>query len=701
MNPKKQISAMIFFATIISFLDAQEPQFTRIDTGTLVEEVVRGRGMYPVDIDQDGDLDLYIGNSTGVTLTGGGSGKNRPNLLYRNERNGNFTKITEGILANKIYETNPGNNWGDFDNDGDWDLFNHGEIFVNDSFGYAEKVIQVSNKDEFCGTWIDYDGDSYLDIFTNVLLDQNYMYKNNGDGTFTNIQVGAPSTAGIGGSQSSAWADCDNDGDLDVFEANLCIGNTCGDGLVNNNLYINEGDGTFSMIESDSPIVSDAMGAGGGSWGDYDNDGDMDLYVVSLMSSVNMLYRNNGNLEFERDTIEPEEAYDKYSYGSTWGDFNNDGTLDLFVGVINGSVFGESKPFKENLLFMNQGDGTFTRVTTGNVISDGAQALAANDIDNDGDLDLVITHGNLAPPFLTYIYRNDGNENHWLNFTCEGTTSNRSAIGTRIRVKAKIRGNDEWMTRELTQENGLHACNGARLHFGLGDASLSDSVIIRWPSGLSDTMVNVPADQFYHAIESTALDIDFRATNYIQLIKPLYADSLDNINDSIQLDLSEHFSLVTGNVIPDIEGDTLTFSIRSNENPDVVVASIDPVSTLLTLKGGTASGTSNIEIITSAGFTRRMDQFTVTHTIIDLIDLKQPDPSLLIYPNPSNTLLTIETEFPRSNLIEISTMNGQSIYHAKMEGKTKQIDLSPFQHGVYIITVRSNDYLSTRKIIKL
>ena len=640
MKPKNVIQVMVVLVFITDFAFAQMPQFTRIDTGTLVQEVVRGRGMYLVDMDQDGDLDLYIGNSTGVNFPEA-AGENRPNLLYRNDRNLNFTKITEGILANKIYETNPGNNWGDFDNDGDWDLFNHGEIFVNDGFGYAEEVITINNEDEFCGTWVDYNGDSYLDIFTNVvglnMEGNNYMYRNNGDGTFSNVSIGAPTSEGVGGSQSSAWADCDNDGDLDVFEANLCIITTCGGGLVKNNLYINQGDGTFSMINGDSPVVSDAMGAGGGSWGDYDNDGDMDLYVVSLMSSANILYRNNGDLNFERDTIEPEEAYDKFTYGSSWGDFNNDGYLDLFVGVIKGPVFGEMKPFNENLFFMNQGDGSFARITSGDVITDGAQAMAANDIDNDGNLDLIITHGNLAPPFLTYIYKNEGNANHWMNFTCEGTTSNRSAIGTRIRIKAKIGGKDVWMTRELAQENGIHACNGARLHFGLGNALSADSVIIRWPSGLTDIMTNIPADQFYRAVEDSALFIDYKATNYIQL-NPGFAEvEFSETGESINIDLKDHYKLIIGDTIPDIIGDTLEFVLHTNENSDAVNASLD--GGVLTLNAGSKGGTSTIQVIASAGFTQRMDQFTVSSSVsTPSIQTKQ---SINIYPNPAKDIFHI------------------------------------------------------------
>jgi hypothetical protein len=598
-----QVNSAIFVLLISAVaVKAQIPEFTRIDTGTLVDEAVRGRGVYPVDFDNDGDLDLYIGNSTGL------GGTNRPNLVYKNERNFQFTKIRNGILATKIYNTNPGNNWGDADNDGDWDLFNHGELYINDGFGNFEiSPDLISSKKEVCGTWIDYNNDSYLDIFTNVFLDGNYMYKNNGDNTFSKVSIGPPTDNSIGISQSSSWSDCDNDGDLDFFEPNFLIfwePST----PANNKLHINNNDGTFSEIDSHSPIVNDSLGATGGAWGDYDNDGDMDIYVFSVMvgETTNYLYRNMGNLNFERIIIEPDSTIKKFTYTGTWGDFNNDGFLDLFVGVVPAaSVLQKHCTFKENLFFINNGDGTFSRKTTGSIIKDGAQALAANDFDNDGDLDLIITHGNLAPPYLTYIYANNGNDNNWMNFTCEGTHSNRSGIGTRISVKARIGENDVWMMRELTQENGLHSCNGARLHFGLGDAELADSVIIRWPSAHIDTFLNVTSNQFYTAIEDSVVELDLRVTNYIEYA-PAIEVPLMFIGDSTTIDLADHFRFVMGDTIPEITGDTLQFLLIDEGDPDILIPNLE--GTILTLKTGGTPGSSVLQVkVTTEGFMSRID----------------------------------------------------------------------------------------------
>ena len=683
----------------LSFVtQAQFPEFTKIDTGTLVNETVRGRGVYPVDFDNDGDLDLYIGNSTGL------NGTNRPNLVYKNERNFRFTKIRNGILATKRYYTNPGNNWGDVDNDGDWDFYNHGELYINDGYGNFEiSPDTINDKQEYCATWVDYNNDSYLDIFTNVFLDGNYMYKNNGDNTFSEVSIGPPTDNTTGISQSSSWSDCDNDGDLDFFEPNFRVFFQSAT-PVNNNLFINNNDGTFSGIDSLSPIVMDSLGASGGAWGDYDNDGDMDIYVFSVMETTNYLYRNLGNLNFERVILEPDTAIAKFTYSGTWGDFNNDGYLDLFVGVVPADkVLGKNCTFKENLFYINNGDGTFSRKTTGSVIKDGAQALAANDFDNDGDLDLIITHGNLANPRLTYIYANNGNNNNWLNFTCEGTHSNRSGIGTRIRVKAHIGDNDVWMMRELAQENGLHSCNGARLHFGMGDTELADTVIIRWPSAYIDTFLNVPANNFYRAIEDSVLKLDLTAYNYIEYIPDIEQQEMQT-SESVTFDLADHFRFVTGDTVPKITGDTLRFTLLEDENPDILTSSLN--GSELTLQAGNTEGSSAAKIKISAGdFTERIDYISVLVRNPEKVYVVSDDPWVKIYPNPAGDQLNIEfTSTPEVNtIVELMDISGKIIVTSTLENNitTHTINLQSCHEGLYFIRISNEKYTLTEKVIKI
>jgi hypothetical protein len=528
------------------------------------------------------------------------------------------------------------------------------------------------------------------------------MYKNNGDNTFSEVSIGPPTDNSIGISQSSSWSDCDNDGDLDLFEPNFLIfweSST----PPNNKLHINNNDGTFSELNSLSPIVTDGLGASGGAWGDYDNDGDMDIYVFSVMvgETTNYLYRNMGNLNFERVILEPDSTKMKFTYSGTWGDFNNDGFLDLFVGVVPANnVLEKSCTFKENLFFINNGDGTFSRKTTGSIIKDGAQALAANDFDNDGDLDLIITHGNLANPRLTYIYANNGNENNWMNFTCEGTHSNRSAIGTRIRVKAHIGENDVWMMRELTQENGLHSCNGARLHFGLGDAELADSVIMYWPIGHIDTVTNLSANHFYKAIEDSIIEICYKATNYIQLLPNFDTVKFTESGESINIDLQDHYRLITGDTVPEISGDTLNFELHSNENNDVVTASLN--GSVLTLQAASLEGTSRIQVIVSAGFTKRMDQILVSFDDgITSSNLIIKELLINVYPNPTSEQLTIESQLPITGTIQLINTISHIVHSEEIQNKkTHTIKLDTYPPGVFILRISNGGNITQKLIVK-
>lgn len=500
----KTLAGAVSFLFAVNGISGQIPQFTRIDTGSLVNEVIRGRGLYVVDYDLDGFLDLYVGNSTGV------GGMNRPNLLFRNEGDGIFIKSNDSVISSKIYKWNPGNNWADLDNDGDPDLFNEGEITLNDGNGSFSRGPVINGREDICSIWIDFNQDGYLDILSDVYMDGNYAYKNLGNGSFEEVQAGDFNTRGVGGSQSFSTADVDNDGDMDVYEANICAFEACNPPIPNT-LYLNSNNGTFTAFISNSPLVNQAMESSGSSWGDYDNDGDMDIYVLSISDKRDVLFRNEGNMEFTEIILDPEIAGNKMSYSSSWGDLNNDGYLDLFVSVVpDGNLVFPDYTWFNNMMYLNRGDGTFYRLKYGDIINDGGEPFVMNDFDNDGDLDIIIGHGNGARPYLVYQYLNNGNTNHWLNISCEGTKSNRSAIGTRIKVKAWVGDKSEWMMREISQENGVHACNGPRLHFGLGSAEKADSVIIRWPSGLIETYTDIPADKFYKAVENRGFEEDSR-----------------------------------------------------------------------------------------------------------------------------------------------------------------------------------------------
>ena len=214
-----------------------------------------------------------------------------------------------------------------------------------------------------------------------------------------------------GYSNGVAWGDYDNDGDLDLYVANLSEANV---------LYRNNGDGTFTDVTSEAGVGCTGYSRGV-AWGDYDNDGDLDLYVANS-DGANVLYRNNGDGTFTDVTDEAGVGCTGSSRGVAWGDYDNDGDLDLYVANF----------YEANVLYRNNGDGTFTMVGAGVGCTGSSKGVAWGDYDNDGDLDLYVANWDEA----NVLYRNNGNLNHWLQIRLHGTISNRSAIGTKVKVIA-------------------------------------------------------------------------------------------------------------------------------------------------------------------------------------------------------------------------------------------------------------------------
>jgi hypothetical protein len=292
---------------------------------------------------------------------------------------------------------------------------------------------------------------------------------------------------------------------------------------------------------------------------------------------------------------------------------------------------GDTSATPYNLLFVNDGDGGFANILDHTLAYEDAHTVLMFDHDNDGDLDVMLVRYSWSTDGINNLFINEGNNNSWLILTCEGTVSSRSAIGTRIYAKCFANGKHITQTREITPINGHLTYAGLRVHFGLGDADIIDTLIIRWPSGHIDEYLNVKANQFYRAIEDESLEIDFKASNYIQY-NPVIPDDTITEGESITLDLAEYYQFMEGDTVPEIVGDTLTFSIDNVENPDAVTATIE--GNMLTLSAGTAGETSNIKVIASAGFTKRMDQFTVYAGFVGIANYPAAQ-RIRIYPNPT------------------------------------------------------------------
>ncbi len=469
-----------------------DSSFAKITTGPLVADPDFSYGASWADYDNDGDLDMFV--------TKGGS---RPNALYRNDGGGVFTPITTGSIVTDL-GTSVSASWGDYDNNGHLDLFvaNQGQgcfLYRNNGNGAFTRVttgpVVTNVADSISGTWGDYDGDGFIDLYvTNpgfgVL---NFLYHNNGNGTFTRLTNGA-----VGGDAefkntiAAAWGDYDNDGDPDLYVANSGFN---GSFFANELLYRNDGNGAFTKILTDPAVT-----AGGGSFScafvDYDNDLDLDLYVsnANAGSTVNpneFLFQNNGNGTFTRVTNSIIAADGGNSQGVAWGDYDNDGWIDLFV-----ANFGQN-----NSLYRNNGDGTFTKTSAGSLGNDGGSSISCiwGDYDNDGFLDLFVT--NLGEN--NFLYRNNGNSNAWLHVKCVGGPSNRAAIGAKVKVLAAIGGTNRWQMREIASREGFGSPGTLYGEFGLGDATNASLLRIEWPSRLITEMDNVPARQLLTVTERT------------------------------------------------------------------------------------------------------------------------------------------------------------------------------------------------------
>jgi hypothetical protein len=473
--------------------------FTRITEGPLVNDDRYSEGSAWGDINNDCHLDVFVPDAFAE----------RSNLLFLNNGDGTFTQVTEGPVVTDIGRSS-GCAFGDFDNDGDLDLFvpnwegMDSHLYLNNGDGTFTKVTSgdIVNDEgwSFNASVVDYDNDGSLDIYVDngaftTSPEGNFLYNGNGDGTFSKITEGEPVTDEEY-SLSSSWCDFDNDGDQDLFTANSRP--FAGVPLANF-LYLNNGDGSFTKVTS-GIVVTDIRTSTGGSWGDYDNDGDFDLFVANWDGENNQLYLNNGDGSFSRVTSGQIVNDGGSSVSGAWGDYDNDGFLDLYVA----NDWNEN-----NFLYHNDGDGTFTRITVGDIVNNGGRSNGAtwSDYNNDGYLDMFVPNGQ-DPPQSNFLYMNNGvSGNSWVNIRFVGTVSNASAVGTRVEAGAVLVDTLVWQYRELSGHQGFNAQESFNVEFGLGSAMVLDSLVIDWPSGLSETYTGLDVDEFYLAIEGEGISV--------------------------------------------------------------------------------------------------------------------------------------------------------------------------------------------------
>ena len=484
---------------------ASGQSFTRITTGPITTDVAASRSVNWVDVNNDGYLDLFV--STGLE-----GGEN--DLLYVNngpDSNFTFRKVTNSPIV-QDHMPSDGSSWADFNNDGNLDAVvvawydSSNYFYTNNGNGIftlnsTSPIVTDRGYSETC-SWGDYDNDGYVDLYVSNSGGnlRNFLYHNNHDGTFARVATGSIVLDQYS-SRGVSWVDYDNDGDLDMF-----VVNQSGQ---NENLYKNmlkeTGTATFTRITA-GPLVNDGGNSMSASWGDIDNDGDLDVFIANgwPSASFNSLFLNNGDGTFTKvlnDTIVKTAGF---SMGSAWGDFDNDGDLDLMVTTAYGPGASTNLLYKNML--METGTLSFQRVGAGDIVTDTGYSYgcAWGDYDRDGDLDLFVAK-TLNEHESNALYRNDNNNgNHWLEVRCVGVTSNRSGIGAKIRIKATINGNPVWQLREVDGQSGYCGQNLDQ-HYGLGNATIIDTIKIEWPGGTLDVYANVGPDRIVVAREGAGL----------------------------------------------------------------------------------------------------------------------------------------------------------------------------------------------------
>ncbi len=491
------MTARVMILFVLLNLTSYSQQFARILTGAPVNDGGESFGVAWVDINNDGFPDLIISN-------GGAAGVKQRNFIYLNNGNGTFTKVTSGDIIQDSSISN-GATIADYDNDGFPDIFianrnsNANLLFKNINGTSFQRISTGSIVTDVGNTngasWVDYNNDGFVDLYAVNFMGTRFLYKNNGNGTFTKIDTGlvvTESTTSI----TCSFGDYDNDNLPDLFIANPGSGNE---------LFHNEGNGYFKKIISGSGVDNVGISMSG-TWGDYDNDGYLDLFVANQQGTKNFLYHNERNGTFRKITTGDIVNDTSWGISGSWVDYDNDGYLDLFVTNWNNH---------KNFLYHNDGppNFTFTKILTGDIVNDIGNSMAAawGDYDNDGYPDLFVANrGNLN----NFLYKNNNTGNNWINFTCTGMTSNKSAIGTKVRIKAKLNGADTWQLREISAQQGYNSENDLRVSFGIGQSTIIDSVIVQWPSGIKDVFTNILSDKFYKITEGSGIQIITTIKNF-------------------------------------------------------------------------------------------------------------------------------------------------------------------------------------------
>ena len=497
-------------------------------------------GVALLDYDNDGYLDIFFVNGAAIPSLKKDSPKYY-NRLFHNNHDGTFTDVTEKAgLAGDGYDM--GVAVGDFDNDGWPDIFiasvtknhlyrnNHDGTFtdVTDKAGVGSPMFQGKKMWSAAAGWFDYDNDGKLDLFVanyckwEVNKDPvclsggrlraychpkfyeplpSSLYRNNGDGTFTDVSEKMGITKKMGKGMGVAFNDYDGDGYLDVFVAN--------DNMPNALFHNLKGKG-FEEVAMDVGVAysenGKAVSGMGAEFRDLDNDGWPDIWHTAVELETFPLFRNRGDgifLDVTGRSGLARPTLEMSGWSNGVADFDNDGLKDLFVArgnVLDNIAEFSTRTYAEpNSIFRNTGKMTFADVTaqTGPAmqVQEPYRGGVAGDLFNDGHMDLVLTVLNGKARILRNVTAND---NNWIAFQLEGTKSNRMAIGAQVKITTEDGVNQYDI---VSTSAGFGASRDPRPHFGLGQFKTVKQVEVRWPNGTKQILKDLPANQIHRVVE--------------------------------------------------------------------------------------------------------------------------------------------------------------------------------------------------------
>ena len=485
----KSDNVLIFLISVLLFLSFSLSVFSQVVFDDVTynahvtaneDKIGQGHGVVFADFNNDGWEDLYLL----VTLDF--------NHLFLNNQNGTFEDIawSAGVAGPDTNVGDRGTNAVDYDNDGDLDLYlsNTGINWLlrNDGDLHFSNVTWSSGAGGSSWTlggtsvWADYNGDGYIEPFASNWDGMCQLFRNNGNGSFSEITLQAGLYNEQGYSPSSTWLDYDNDGDPDLF-VSRARGNP-------NRLWRNNGDGSFTDVGEQAGLAIDIEGHGA-SIVDYDNDGFIDILQVSD-KGANALFHNNGDGTFTNVASQAGVDDNQRTLAGAWGDFDNDGWMDLYTVNF----------WRPNVLYFNNGDGTFRIDDNFYRDWEAGYSITLGDYNNDGFLDIY--HSNSGQK--VHLYQNQGNSNHWLKIRLHGVVSNSYGVGARVSVYT----NDLVRHQELSTGSGYAGQNSLILNFGLGQHTSADKIVVRWPSGYNQTLIDVAADQFVTIVEENNSKFD-------------------------------------------------------------------------------------------------------------------------------------------------------------------------------------------------